>query len=145
MKHLVSAARQEQIKFLNKFPVYKKVQEANAKARNVSRSVVVASTRSTATTWACGTRISVETSIHARRVWCHSTIGKSKVCLSIKSRLVNDDIGGNWSSNCSCHKASRVHFHPPIVHCTSLCRRKDAKPSKGGQVLRRIYGRKTWL
>ena len=34
MKHLVPTARQKQIKFLNKFPVYKKNQEANAKGKN---------------------------------------------------------------------------------------------------------------
>ena len=43
----------------------------------------------------------------------------------IESRLVDDDIGGNWSSNCSCHKhLESVSIRQLCVNCTSLCRRK---------------------
>ena len=79
----------------------------------MSQSVVVASTRATATTWACGTRISVEISIHARRVWCQSILESPRSV--IESRFVDDDIGGNWSSKCSCQKYLESVSVPPVV------------------------------
>ena len=94
----------------------------------MSQSVGVASTRATAATWACGSRISVERSIHARRVWCQSTLKTRSV---IESRFVDDDIGGNWSSNCSCHKhLESISIRQLCVNFSSLCWRKMQHPAR---------------
>ena len=125
LKHCVSAARQEQIKFLNKFPVYKKVQEANAKSK-----------KRVSVRW-CGVN---KGDCNNMGLWYENLRGKIHSCTArlvplhhwkvpglsvIESRFVDVDIGGNWSSKCSCHKhLESVSIRQLWVNCTSLCRRK---------------------
>ena len=94
--HLVRAARQEEIKFLNTFPVYKKVPEANANAQGTRhRSRGVTSTKVTVTTWLSdhgfGGRIR---SCRARSRPLHPWKASSKSFTGF--RPVDDDIGENW-------------------------------------------------
>ena len=125
MKHLVPATRQEQIKFLNKFPACKKVQEANAKGK-----------KRVSVRW-CGVN---RGDCSNMGLWYETLRGKNHSCMArlvplnhwkvqgmsvIESKLVDDDIGGHWSSNCSCHKyLESISIRHLCVNCTSLCRRK---------------------
>ena len=49
----------------------------------------------------------------------------------IESRLVDDDIGGNWSSKCSCHKhLESISIRQLCVNFSSLCWRKTQHPAR---------------
>ena len=142
LEHLVPAARQEEIKFLNKFPVHKKVQEANAKGK-----------KRVSVRWCCVNKGDCSN----MGFWYENLCGKIHSCTArlvplhhwkvpgmsvIESRLVDDDICGNWSSNCSCHKHLESISIRQLREFFITLLEKDAKPSKGGQVLRSMGARR---
>ena len=140
MKHLVPTARQKQIKFLNKFPVYKKVPEANAKGK-----------KRVSVRW-CGVN---KGDCSNMGLWYENLRGKIHSCTArlvplhwkvpglsfIESKLVDDDIGGNWSSNGSCHKhLESISLRQLCVNCTSLCQRKTQHPARVDKFFERSVG-----
>ena len=87
--HLVRAARQEKIKFLKTFPVYKKVPGRTQKVRNASWSVGAS----------CGTNLGGK--IRSSRARSRPLHPWTASVSFIGFRLVDDDMGGNWTSSCS--------------------------------------------
>ena len=57
----------------------------------------------------------------------------------IESKLVDDDIGGNWSSKCSCHKYS-ISIRLKCMIFSSLCWKKTQHPTKVDKFFERSVG-----
>ena len=84
--HMVRAARQEKIKFLKTFQCTRKFQRRTQKVRNASRSVGAC----------CGTNLGGKIRLsRARSRPLHPW--KASVMSFIGFRLVDDDMGGNWT------------------------------------------------
>ena len=115
--HLVRAARQEEIKFLNTFPVYKKVPEVNAKGKE---------------------RVSVR--------WCDVNKGDrdNMVIRSMfftRFRPADGAMDGSWTSSCSCWTYPEHISTPPAVRELYITLPdEDATPGMVGQLLRTLCG-----
>ena len=101
--HLVPAARQEEIKFLNTFPVHKKVLEANAKSKECVSFGGVTSINVIVTTWKFSHDF-FGRGFRCKDPFMQGTFAATPFWESLRYVLhwVGGDMSGSWTSSCSC-------------------------------------------
>ena len=140
--HLVRAARQEEIKFLNTFSVHKKGPggEREEQGARVVRWCDVDwgdSDHMAVQSRLFWTRVSVQGSVHA------GTFAATPFWESLRYVLhwVDDDMSGSWTSSCSCWRYPKHMSSLPVARKLYISLLdEDAGVGMIGLLLRKLYG-----